>query len=291
MRKATSAVALLATIAVALAAHGPSAVQAAGKAHPGGREIHIMPVNPMVVPDETLDADVAVLEGMSDKDLKEQLLKVYSKQMDVRERAHFPRGSVEAMQKIASAKESEDQEKRAVDAVMNRFALTLGRMLHTYHLYATLKVELASPTLTPEQYKDKVARLEPLAESWAIDCRLLVAFLRKAAGGLRSKSATHGRLQGVLEFITELIGVYETQQTLFSMDLELTKMRFKADRAVNLNALKQDKAYREAENQLEATAAEYQRRSSQARISATSSLQDGILSTEYITLLPFTARK
>ncbi|KAL8442850.1 hypothetical protein Emed_007100 [Eimeria media] len=285
MRKATSAVALLATTAVALAAHGPTAVQAAGKADPGGREIHIMPVNPMVVPDETLDADVAVVEKMSDKDLKDALNKLYTEKMSVFERTTFPRGSIEAMQRRIKDKESKDQEQLLVTNVMNRYALLLGNMLHAYYVYLDVKVEAASTLLSQEEYKEKLKRLQTLADSMERENRLLVAYLRKAAGELRTKSASMTRVQGVVGFITDLAAMYETQQMRLHMEVELAKMRFKEDKAVEFEVLDQDRAYTETESQRSALIAEYNKRAKQAKASATSSVDNGVLAADYLKLV------
>ncbi|KAL8442302.1 hypothetical protein Emag_006545 [Eimeria magna] len=295
MRKVGPAVALLATTAVALTAHAPSAVHAA-RSNPGGRgsrdnQIHFIPAIPSVFPDDKLDEDVAKVQSMDEATLKQELRTLYSdSQLTIQERLSFPRGSLEAMQRILRAPESKDQDQRELNKVMNRYALLVGRMTRTYAKIFGLKVELRF-SLTPQEYKEMVAKLQPLEDSWSKDCRVLIAYLRQAAGELRAKSATQERLRGALGFITELAAVYGARQTLFNMDLTRVRMRFKPEKPVDLEVLEKDRAYREAGNQFSAALAACRRRSSQARALAATSVKSGILSRDYLTLLPFDATR
>ncbi|KAL8442301.1 hypothetical protein Emag_006544 [Eimeria magna] len=296
MRKVGPAVALLATTAVALTAHAPSVVHAA-KSNPGGRgrrdnQIHFIPAIPSVFPDESVNEDVARLQRMSDRDVKNELRKLYSVKMDVQ--PFFPSGSLDAMQRVSNAKDSRDERQRELNAVLNRYALLLGRMLHGYIDFYDLQGTLKDPSTKPDEYKKEVAKLDSLASICATQSRLIVAYLRRALEGLRAKfgqSAKESPLREVLGFVGQLPALYEAEQTLFHLDVEMAKMRFTryADRAVDLSVLKKERAYKQAENQQQAATAEYQRRSNQARASAASSVRNGILSSDYLTLLPFAA--
>ncbi|KAL8442851.1 hypothetical protein Emed_007101 [Eimeria media] len=282
MKNVAPAVALLA--GTALAGQAPSAVEAAGKPHPGGRgEIHIVPVNPMVIPDESVEQDVNEVVKMADKDLKKKLSDLYKETMTPLEKTFFPPNSVEAMQRRIKEGESKEEDQQLVTDVMNRYAMLLGDMLHSSYVFGELKSNMASKT-SPAEYKDEARRLPIVMDSLERENMMLVAYLRRAANDLRTKTSMP-RVQGVVKFLTDLAAMYETNQMRLHMEVELAKMRFKEDKAVELEKLQQEREFTETGNQLSVLSDEFKRKAGQAKASATDSVDNGVLAADYVTLV------
>ncbi|KAL8442303.1 hypothetical protein Emag_006546 [Eimeria magna] len=293
MRRVAPAVALMATTAVALAAHGPSAVQAARKPKPGGDgQIHFIPALPNV-PDENVDPEVAKVTKMSKEKLKKRLLELYTENMRMDERFYYPRGSVDAMQKLLKMPESKDPEKKELNDFMNRYAYLLAGTLELYKKYSKLKLVLQEPTLHPDEYKREVAKLQPLVDQYLKQNLVLSTFLKRGARELKRKwgkdQATKTKMQNVAVFLSQLPGVYEAQRLTIILTVALAKLRFLAnpDRQTDLVVMIEDPRYSETANQHDAAFAVFRRRVEEARSSGNKSVKDNVLEAGYLTLLPF----
>ncbi|KAL8452508.1 hypothetical protein Emed_001365 [Eimeria media] len=221
---------------------------------------------------------------MADKDLKKKLDELYKEEMTPQERRVFPLGSIEAVQRRIKDTKSEDEEQRAVTDVMNRYAMLLGDMLHAYYVFGDVKNTLASPTTSTADYKHMAQKLPTVMDSLERENMTLVAYLRRAAGDLRTKTSMP-RVQGVVKFLTDLAAMYETHHMRLHMEVELAKMRFKDDKAVPLETLQKERAYTETQGQLSVLSDDYKRKASQAKASATSSVRKGVLAADYLTLV------
>ncbi|KAL8442848.1 hypothetical protein Emed_007098 [Eimeria media] len=266
MRKAAPAVALLAATAVALTAHAPSAVQAAS----------ILAEYPA----DKLVRDIARVESMKEADLEKQLRQVYSPSMPAEQKKIYPRNSIDVMKKMLDRKEKiTDGKKGDVDFVMKRYALLLGRMLDSIAEYEKFGREMKK--LTPKEFQRKEVALESMASICTSSNVQLIGYLRHAVEDLRKKwgkSADEKRQRDVLEYINNLAKVYEAHLALFEVNVEIEKQQYP-------NKPKQE-ANKDLENRHSAAEAEYARNAMQAEASAASSITDGMILRDYLSLLP-----
>ncbi|KAL8424522.1 hypothetical protein Efla_005628 [Eimeria flavescens] len=244
-------------------------------------------------PPESLAVQVAEIQGMDEAELKLELRAMYSTSKDVQEKMIYPVGSLEAMQDVLNSLGSVDEEQRDLIQFMNRFAYLLGKSLRRYTEFFSVKVLLGNPELSSSDYAKSAKKLPVLASSWMRSSELLVAYLQTATTDLKDKweqsATTEKRLREVLRFLEKLLDVYETQQKLFRMGYTLAKLRYEAhpDRQADLTVLMEDPRYKQAVAEFETALEEIQEKTHQTRKAAASCVEDGILPSEYLALLPF----
>ncbi|KAL8443143.1 hypothetical protein Emag_006093 [Eimeria magna] len=242
---------------------------------------------------ESLAVQVAEIQAMDESELNLELRAMYSTSKEAMEKLIYPVGSLEAMQAVLSTLGSVDEEERDVARFMNRFAYLLGKVLHAYSEFFKVKVLLGDPQLKPDVYMTEVAKLGKLADQWTHASELLVAFLNQATIDLKDKwdqsATTEKRLRDALNFLEKLRVVYETQQKLFRLGYVLAQLRYTAhpDRQADLTLLLDDPRYKQAVSEYEAVLEDIQEKSHRARMAGLISVKDGILSSEYLSLLPF----
>ncbi|KAL8442847.1 hypothetical protein Emed_007097 [Eimeria media] len=277
MRKAAPAAALLAATAVALTAHAPSAVQAAS----------IL----AEYPQDKLAKHVSYLEAMSEADLEKNLRQVFSPSMPKGTRKMFPEKAVDTMKKMLDKKEKiTDEKKRDVDFVMKRYALLFGRMVFSCTEFEEFGQDLRNPSLTPKQYNQKVVGLESMVSICSSSVVHLVGYLRHAVKDLRKKWGTKAdekRQRDVLEFIDQLGALYEQQLAVSEVDAEMARAEFlkHADKPADLEQLRKEASYKELQKKRSGAEWEYRSRSIQAEASAASSVENGMILTDYLSLL------
>lgn len=242
---------------------------------------------------ETLAIRVAEIQGMNESDLKLELRSLYSTSKDVIEKQMYPIGSLEAMQDLLNTLGSVDDEQRDINQFMNRFAYLVAKVIDRYNDFFTVKVSLGDPKISGEDYKREVAKLPMLAAEWTAANELLVGFLTLGANDLKDKwdqsATTDKRLRELLEFIEKLADVYKAQQRLFRMGFALAQLRYMEypDHQADLTALMEDPRQKQALVDFEDALENIKEKTHLARKAANSSVQDGILTAEYLTLLPF----
>ncbi|KAL8269480.1 hypothetical protein Esti_006596 [Eimeria stiedai] len=302
MRRVAPVVALLATTAVAFAADSSRAAEPPagsilgeeGSFADGFASVSGVPGQAAGSGSgESVVVQVAEIQAMDESELNLELRSMYSTSKEALEKLIYPVGSLEAMQDVLSALGSVDEEQRDLARFMNRFAYLLGKVLHAYSDFFKVKVALGDPQLGREAYKAEVAKLSLLAEKWTHASDLLVAFLTHATTDLRDKwdqsATTERRLREVLNFLEKLRIVYETQQKLFRLGYVLAQLRYTAhpDRQADLTLLLEDPRYKQAVGEYEAVLEDIQEKTHRARMAGLVSVKDGILPSEYLTLLPF----
>ncbi|KAL8445173.1 hypothetical protein Emed_005868 [Eimeria media] len=298
MKTVAPAVALLATTAVAFSADSSRAA-ASSVGDQGSFSDDFASVSGLASQaggssaGESLAVQVAEIQAMDESELSLELRAMYSTSKEATEKLIYPVGSLEAMQTVLSSLGSVDEEQRDLSRFMNRFAYLLGRVLHAYSEFFKVKVVLGDPQLSPEVYKEEVAKLGKLADRWTHASELLVAYLSQGTTDLKDKwdqsATTEKRLREVLKFLEKLHTVYETQQKLFRLGYVLAQQRYTAhpDRQADLTLLLDDPRYKQAVADYEAVLEDIQEKSHRARMAGLVSVKDGILASEYLSLLPF----
>ncbi|KAL8435900.1 hypothetical protein ACSSS7_002126 [Eimeria intestinalis] len=302
MRSVAPAVALLATTAVVFAADSTRAADplAAGLSDEDGSFsgdfaslLRLSGRGGGSEGGESLPVQVAEIQAMDESELNLELRAMYSTSKEATEKMIYPVGSLEAMQSVLSTLGSVDEEQRDLTRFMNRFAYLLAKVLHAYTEFFKVKVVLGDPQLSPDVYRTEVAKLGMLADRWTHASDLLVAFLNQATIDLKDKwdqtATTEKRLREVLTFLDKLRIVYETQQKLFRLGYVLAQLRYTAypDRQADLTLLLDDPRYKQAVSEYEAVLEDIQEKCHRARVAGLISVKDGILPSEYLTLLPF----
>lgn len=292
MRCFSRGVAVIATATVALSAQGSLASDFAREMLVEGSLTHGGKLRDASGP-ESMEVKVAEIQGRDESELKLELRARYSISKDTQRKQIYPVGSLEAVQELMSILGTGDEEQRDVSQYMNRYAWLLGEVLESYNEFYTVKVILGNPQLSPEDYKREQQKLPQLASKWTEANELLVAFLRIGARDLKDKweqrSTAEKRLREVLKFMEQLAAVYEAQQRVFRTGYALAQLRFMEhpDRQADLSALINDPRQKQAVSEFEDALENFKERTHQARKAAASSVEDGILDQNYLTLLPF----
>ncbi|KAL8452512.1 hypothetical protein Emed_001369 [Eimeria media] len=183
-----------------------------------------------------------------------------------------------------------DEKKRDVDGVMKRYALLFGRMVFSCTEFEEFGQKLRKTSLTPKQYSQEVVGLESMVSICSSSVVQLVGYLRHAVKGLRKKwgkKADEKRQRDVLEFIDQLGALYEQQLTVSEVDAEMARAEFlkHSDKPADLEQMKKEASYKELQKKRSGAEWEYQGRSIQAEASAASSVENGMILKDYLSLL------
>ncbi|KAL8452511.1 hypothetical protein Emed_001368 [Eimeria media] len=183
-----------------------------------------------------------------------------------------------------------DEKKRDVDGVMKRYALLFGRMVLSCTEVEEFGQKLRKTSLTPKQYNQKVVGLESMVSICSSSVVQLVGYLRRAVKDLRKKwgkKADEKRQRDVLEFIDQLGALYEQQLAVSEVDAEMARAEFlkHSDKPADLEQLRKEASHKELQKKRSGAEWEYRRRSIQAEASAASSVENGMILKDYLSLL------
>ncbi|KAL8431099.1 hypothetical protein ACSSS7_005504 [Eimeria intestinalis] len=293
MKQLASAVALLATSALALASDVHPPFQPSGRlGNPGNNGIHFVPSLP-VAPNEDFSQEVEMVNTMSETDLKQKLLSELEslcRGKDVMSMwvvVEFCAYSLEAVKKVLKEQTPKDPVGSAIIAFMDRHGYLFVKLLEAYSALSDLRSRLGDHSGDREEYKKLLDEVEKVADRCRRAGGLHVAFLRQAAQKLRSQwgEQKEGRQHNILRFFDKLASLFESELIHFHAYMALLHMENPPEQYANPNQLQQDPKYRHVKNLLEATALDVQRKSKEATRVAAASVHDGLLPYPYLHLL------
>lgn len=242
---------------------------------------------------ETVAARVAELQGMSDSDVKFELLSLYSASKPTEEMILFPHGSIESVQRVLERLLPVDEEARDVVQFMQRWALAVAQATRKYKAFYDIKVQLGEPSLSPQTYMLLRRALVEGAKVWQEASDLLIAYLTRGMRDLEEKwgmeATTNKRLRDVLAFIEKLIDVYEAQRHTFDTGLRLAEMRYMRhkDRMADLTQLLYEKDYSMVQSQYEEALEDLKDKNHACRKLAKAPIEEGLVYEEFLDVLPF----